>query len=139
MTTNKKVTIEQGNGEVDIDITKTGIHVTLTNTPKWTYILIGIGLMFLFIFVGHAVFSYFKNKDINAIAEKLVRDEPLTDKDAKLMESLSEPEMKQLKKDVRNKMSIETDGMKVEQTTAPGMKVKIEKDGDKTTITKGGK
>ena len=134
----QEIKIEQGNGEVDIDITKQGIHIQLTNTPKWTYILIGIGLMFLFTFIGHAIFSYYKGKAVDSVADKIVDNKPLTDADVRFIEGLSTSEKTKLKEDVNRKLRIETDGMSVEQTVAPGTKVTIEKDGKKTSITKGG-
>ena len=127
------------NGEMDVEIGKGGIHIHFTNTPKWAFILISIGVMFMLTFIGHAVFSYYAHKGkMQEMATKIAEEKPLSDKDIKFLETLPESDMKQLQTDVRRKMTIESDGLRVEQNVAPGTKVTIEKDGKKTSITKGG-
>jgi len=125
---------KQGNGEVVVDIDKTGIHVLFTSTPTWAYILVSIGMMFAMIIWAHSFYKAAERASgIKIAAEKLVEDKALSDKEVKLLETMDKKERKAFNTDVRHKMST-----KIEQTTAPGTKVTIEKEGDKTTITKGG-
>ena len=93
---------ERQRGNMDLEIGRGGLRIHFTNTPKWAYILISIGIMLALVIWAHSFYSAsVRMEEIKTVAEKLVIDEPLTDDDVILLESMDKVERKAFETDVK--------------------------------------